>query len=804
VGAADGVARAPEGFVDPTAADASPQFNAAFANTPDYSTIFADTYATVKVKSSIGSTNTRQKSWICRVAGFPDGAGYTVEWWGPKGGSMFQSNSNDHLSLINCAFRPTPNSSVQGFDGYIAAGSNIFHAAGFPIFDGAMVGRQIWVKGIGAAGADVVCNITGFTNGNQVTLSVNATTAVLNTALTAFVVGPSADSLPCGIGIETFGDIPGGATGTANTFKRCFVRSNLGVEWMTGIYLASDAPAGQNNQEYHHVEECTCTQGLGAVAFNNAGSIPAGFGVFTAIDTYFQQFYIGRRFRCLLDNGTIFDTKIIGYNGVGGGPGTQAILKDVAPSAATNARIIIGESFGVGLRNGDSPNAKRQILENNTFAGFRIGVWQQNGSLLYTTGSMTNNEWDFQRDSATEPTVVIQHNSEAARHLFKDGDAGNSVHPPWRFICGRFGSSYVEPGTGFLKIGASSNYISLSDCQFDDPIPTREIGAGRTRFYQFVAGWNGVLQTDRQAHEPGAVEPTIQALGYDQLDSLNGAWRLVSHDEVAQGMARHYEISKLGSTRHGILQEIGYTQSAGDYVRRVSLRAGTPVASAALVVDADQDKNQASVACDITAIDVNVGNQSGEVNAATFRGVRVNGPSWNNGGSINADLPYFTGRAPVAQGAMGNVSRIIVFDAPDMQVNGHVLESYGIRQSGLSDKNLLNGVTSFGSGLVEKATVYIDIGAGGNATPNASGAMVYRYRIAGAATINKPTNLVKGLRLKLIIFNNTAGAITPTLNAAFLGTGFGAIGAGKSRSREYNYDDVLDKLEPIGAVSEDF
>jgi hypothetical protein len=128
---------------------------------------------------------------------------------------------------------------------------------------------------------------------------------------------------------------------------------------------------------------------------------------------------------------------------------------------------------------------------------------------------------------------------------------------------------------------------------------------------------------------------------------------------------------------------------------------------AALVVDVDQ--GSVSVASDMTGIDINLGrNFSGGVNTGIFRGVRVNGPSWADGGGISADLPYYTCTAPHSTG--GNVTRLIALDIPDLLANGHVNECFGTRQLGTGLKNKWLGRMFMAAPASAPADSDLDIG----------------------------------------------------------------------------------------------
>jgi hypothetical protein len=107
-------------------------------------------------------------------------------------------------------------------------------------------------------------------------------------------------------------------------------------------------------------------------------------------------------------------------------------------------------------------------------------------------------------------------------------------------------------------------------------------------------------------------------------------------------------------------------------------------------------------------------------------------------------------------------------------------------------------------GTIKKAVVgVIDITAAGSAQPNPAGAEVYRYRLAGNATINAPLNAAEGETLTLELLNNTGGAVVVTDGGGvFLGT-LPTPGAGKWRTRRYVYDATLSKWKATGADSGD-
>lgn len=501
--------------------------------------------------------------------------------------------------------------------------------------------------------------------------------------------------------------------------------------------------------------------------------------------------------------GYYLDAKIIGYTDA-----THVTLNINATTTAGPLRGYISQGLDYGVHIGPSSNAKRITMYDNHFIALKVGLWHEGGSFMSGYNNFSANEVDKLVTGNSEPCLQFMDNSEQAfQHIDVEGGSY-----PWVLAQCRWGNLEQQMNGGYINLGTGANIVIIDGCGFDNR-PTEYT----TTSHEYQMGGSGnylVLRGNRYGNSPAL--PTFASSGLSDVVVMGGT--LDANDErtitdlpvkylfsggTLSLSIRKSLLSGAGQAKpHLQRQELVITGGYNDggfgapscLVSRLEVQTGQGPNYATLIPITEAGFGQSDTpSTEQGNFNSLTGGIACHVARLPTRNINVNGPVYG----------YYVKAPAMSGGGIPDAYGLFIEDILTGG-GGSVTRGHGLQQLGLSDTNQLNGITSFGSGMVEKATVYIDIGAGGNATPNSAGAMVYRYRLAGAATINKPINLSKGSRLKLVIFNNTGGAVTPTLNAAFLGTGFGAIAAGKSRSREYIYDDVLDKLEPMSAVSEDF
>jgi hypothetical protein len=585
------------------------------------------------------------------------------------------------------------------------------------------------------------------------------------------------------VGVELDG-YANGQIGSQCEIRHCYfdnsTDNNL-THNAVGVYISRTA---RNNQEFHKIIDCSFNMCGGPFIGYNRGLVTMAAGsVNFALDSGVVNFFtIGTRFRAAYPNPAVpgdyllFDTTIASITDAM--HGTTAAPAPAGGIAAL--QCILGMTSGECIHVGSSQNAKHIIVRDSSCEMARYGIYIESGSIYSENNDFHEHEWNIYIGSSSEMCYSKNDTCEATLgHVSSVG----------LFQCenARISNDWCAPAGGMIQNRASAYGMVCLGNNYEDVHPG-------TLIYDIRDGSAGpLLSIGNRFQQPTTLAQSGLALGPNQQ-------RVLSLDFGLTGMGNPTEAPTLwirggGTWTQAFLTVDGSASKSTVYVDSAAPRvvgftgaaelkpggggtAATYVGLQGEVMQNPGNNNNAS-AIAVVAMPAKVSTGSG---LTTSVGFQAESPSVSGGGAIGVQRGVWIKKQSVTG----------------------VVTPGGLYQEDTGDPNLLNGLTTFGSGRVEKATVYIDIGAGGNATPNPAGAEEYRYRIAGAATINVPLNPQKGMPFKLVIFNNTAGAITPTLNGIFLGAGFGAIGAGKSRSRIYMYDDVAAKWEPIGAVSEDF
>jgi hypothetical protein len=576
--------------------------------------------------------------------------------------------------------------------------------------------------------------------------------------------------------------------GSASSIEWCQLGRFKGHKDFVAVSLSTTS---QNNQEYNYLCHVVIQGNGNRSLVIGAASINSGTNALTVNASIpLDSSYQGRRVR-IKDGGglvgglsTCLDTPILSVTDA-----SHATLTALAGATIVAGDIIVGEGLGIGVKNGSSFNAKRQVIDFCNFSALRAGISLLAGSIVSMTNNFNFNEIDHEYLGSSEPCTIYHSNSEASgQHLVTSmPDAvtliGCRMAPLW----GKPNGGYIEPFAGSPV--QSSGPVTLIGCLFDQsPEPGNAIfdlgGQGgftgalaiRNTRFNFITE----SQLFRRYGSPGSYKIIREGLaninGANPFLHLQGVADLVvegSGINVAGGFMTNAAITGRNRPINGNHDAYG-----------VLGQADTDAAGGNRVVGVRGEAGTLSTRTQFTS---------------EFVGVEGVGPIIDGDPTVLATA-LSAQPSIVHSGALTTMRGLVIYP---MKTSG-VTFGQGIQQQGGNDTNLLAGLTKHAAGMVEGASVYIDIAAGGNATPNPAGMKMVRYRMAGAASVNKPINLQKGIVLTLVMFNNTAGPITPALDPSFLGSGFGPIGAGKSRSRRYVYDDVRDALEPVGAVSEDF
>lgn len=575
-----------------------------------------------------------------------------------------------------------------------------------------------------------------------------------------------------------------GVTGT-----RCQVLGNLFNTTngpVTNAYqVVRISITSAQNQEYHDIIGnvfFTPSDRVGSnITVTIAGGTLGSFQV-TAGAPAMDGTYVGRRFRI-----AGLDTTIATVT-----DGTHGTLTVAAAGAVTNTPALLGQCYGTGVQIGPSSNSKGHQIAHNSFTGPAKCIYQQNGSHLSFRNNFSSIGDCIVLDNGTEPTNDFYSNMEHAERYVV---AGNVHAMPFKVDSSRLGAAdHMAPGFGWIQ---SYNAVyTIQNITVDDPMRLDGGGVAQTFVHNF-ANFSVYMTSIGNKYNPG-----ITAQQWGLLDATGHvAWPnagIAILSEAFIGLPSVPFVSGL----EGAFTKVSNSANRAAVTGYGEAQGGTPTMIG--VRGVGENATGAGSAGILVGVQGEVGTQNiWSVFAAAAYAVRgllptvlATGGSLLRASALKAESP-----APITGGA--HITDCHGVDIDPIAATG-ITNPYGVRQRGTGDLNVLAGDTAFGTGTSKGAVVgVINISAGGNATPDSSGAEVYRYQMAGAATVNNPLNVKEGRSFMLEMFNNTAGPITPTLGSAFAG-GSTAIGAGKWQGRPYVYDATLGKLKPTGPWSGDY
>ena len=710
--------------------------------------------------------------------------------------------SCDHVSLRGFTIRPATLSCYKGYDGYIAAGTNVLNAKNLTgFFVGNHNNKMIWIQGAGPGGTDFVTTITGINSSTQVTLAANASTTIANTALTNFLIGAAIDSLPALYAVLSDETGLNGSTGTVCHFEDLHIHSPVSY----GYHAIAISLATLNNQEYHVIRNCDLFGGdgfrvvmsgiTGEFTTNSTTNVVSPHSLFLQSDT-------GRRIRLANQGaaGGIYDGKIIAVANGGG----SCTLAAATTGAAANVRGVLGEGLDIAVNIGPSPNAKRILIADCEITAFKWGIWEQNGSFHTYNNSYSNLEANIRRDDNSEPTICTMDNTEnSLRHLDDQGTRAQIT-----FKSCRYGNIWQQPNGGFFRLGATAAHqVILEGCQFDNTITELN-----SVIYEIDPACQAALILNEVQYANSPSNPTMAQLGFGSLPTNSNFVVTSRYARTIADPPDGADIWTIGATGRGGISISQFDQNTGSPIIHTKFTApqGSGVIVKSGIRSQMECQNAPSGGSAFYPLEAMYGQQADNIGGTAWdntllallhlvppttgtfyarnqphHGTLVESPSVPTAGQIN---DWYAHRVKAIQNA----------------VNSRVVRGYGFWQEGTGDRNQLAGDTLFGTGRTKGAVVgTIAIAGAGSAQPNPQGAEVYRYSCNGAtATISAPLNPAEGRCFTLEILNNTAGALAVTLDPAFMGT-FPGPGAGKWRTQKYVYDATLTKWKPEGNQSPD-
>lgn len=416
------------------------------------------------------------------------------------GTAMIYFQSCDHCHFEDFGVNPGRGASaveaIKGYGGYISANSNVLREKGYAQFQSSHSGMKIVVDGCGPYGAPLATTIQSFTSATEVVLASSASSSIDSVTLTTYIIGTTPTSHPPAYAILSDGNTPN-ATGTECHFERNVITTPFDCD----IMAIAISPAAQVNQEYHVIKDNHVNLNNTLEQRVSVISMTAGSKIVTASDSIFEATRTGQRYRIpnMGSGGSYLDTKIVTVLS-----GTMAIMKDAASSTTTVGRIIRGEGHGYGAVIGNSPNAKRIIVYNNTFAHMKWGIWQRGGSCAPQNTSYTANEADVRRDGSTEASVHIMDNTEGSLR-FIDMQGGRETTT---LKSCRLGNANNMPGGGYMRMGVHASTLVLEGCGIDNA--TME---PNSTIFEFSSSGNLL---DLRDNTYNSVSPTIQQLGFNQ------------------------------------------------------------------------------------------------------------------------------------------------------------------------------------------------------------------------------------------------------------------------------------------------
>jgi hypothetical protein len=558
-----------------------------------------------------------------------------------------------------------------------------------------------------------------------------------------------------------------------------------------GVSIAK-TPA-TDNQEYHVVAWNQFAGTSGEVR-TCSGAMTAGSNIFTATSGVFSVADVGKRFRIgyagtVTGLITTLDTTIAGY--------TSATVVTLAVNAVNstpgNVYALIDEMKGTGLYIGPNANAKKIWTERNQFNDINVGVSINGGSAQLLSNSFNNTEINVDNVAPAEPIIDIGSNSEKSRRHVRS--LGHTQ--PYILDGIRFAINLCQPGGCYFD--ADQNPMIIRGGAWDD---INAMPDGCHVFRGDVAHW------------------TIEGFRFDNLTSVNSAKlglpktsRMTLLDYVASGwLPGDTNPVNLGGPQRFLgagtyfvgtefspnIAEVIASGAGGESMNVAALRLRRqPQASHGF--NAWMVGARAYPVADDAAYYPNASN-------IKDRGFEYNMPVGTDGSLFVSEAEAFRVTSPVLSGG-ASIVKASGFVCEPLKVAGVNGYPEALNLQGTKDPAKIAGPLYTGA-RVAGVNNAVAVAAGGTYTPDASLYETHRLVCAGNVTIGLPTYLAgiaipDGVEMIIEILNNTAGAITVTLNGAIKG-GFVAPVTLNASSRRWQYDAARAHWVPVGAQAPDY
>lgn len=268
------------------------------------------------------------------------------------------------------------------------------------------------------------------------------------------------------------------------------------------IALSIDASGGVNNENMHIDNVLIFGSSQYAQAVADDGAMTSGAAVLTSATANFNS------------SGLVGKTVRVGKAGAAGATllttvvsrdsATQLTLAANASATVTAARIHIGNPSGIGIQNGNNPNAKHQVIRNCQIQYCDIGIKSLNGSVeIFNLGGGYSNIGFQNINGNTEPIIIEQMVTE-----------GNLIEVDEQIANGNLelrncrGANTYQLTEGFYRLDGR---VAMVSCDVEVAPPT-----GGRIFKSYASGnLELMLYETKLAKSVGNI--SVSAAGFDSL-----------------------------------------------------------------------------------------------------------------------------------------------------------------------------------------------------------------------------------------------------------------------------------------------
>jgi hypothetical protein len=565
----------------------------------------------------------------------------------------------------------------------------------------------------------------------------------------------------------------GSGIGTQSTVSHnIFSNTQRRTTWV-GVRIAESV---YNNQEYHYVVSNTFngTDQLEHPRLYNL-SITAGTPNLVASSPSFNSTMVGKRFRGakMGPAGGLLETTILAFI-----DSTHVTLTaNASTTVSANGYGIIHEAIGQGIRIGNSANAKRIRVADNSLSGCKYGVYC-GGSYHAWGNSFTSNEVNFFCNSLADASYDEGSNSEYSRqHIVFVAAADN----PYEIRLGRFDVGACHPNKPYIELLNGPATLEVSGCGAENGLP---VNGGCVHYSR------GLNNSTKHRGWRFQVPPTLAEFGITEFD---GNHVTLENNRYLPGVAGFHQnrggMTILESDRDGSI--VGKTRTDGStewgsFGHCAGVRGEATSGPAAGfnhvavgVQGAVGRDGQNFASRRYYAFEAQLPKGvSGSSYLDRVNGLRILSPDFSAGGTANA------------------CSAIVI----EPMAGTGVSNPKGIDQQGTGDVNTLNGPTIHGSMVTEKRIALTD---GGTVTPDWLLGNYYTLDAGGSRNFANGNNATDGQTVDVKIRNTTAGAIMTSFGSEYLFTNgaWADPGAGFSKLVRFRRDGALAKWVEVSRTA---